>query len=116
MSLLAQLMEECRILNKVRTRDGEGGSKYTWAEGASFMAAIGKIGSGETKVAEKPEITEAYMVVVDDSITLAYHDVIRRVRDGATFRITTRTKDSTAHPASTVRIAAVNAERWEPTT
>lgn len=113
MNLLTQMMEECKILNRVRTDDPFGGYKETWTPGAKFKAAIGKDGSPEQLVAEKQGISEAFTVVVDQSFSLDYHDVFQRVRDGAIFRVTSRTTDSTAHPASTVKIAKVTAERWE---
>lgn len=76
------------------------------------MAAIAKESSPEQQIAEKQGISEAFTVVVEDSFTLDYHDVFKRTRDNAIFRVTSRTQDSTAHPASTVRIAKVTAERW----
>lgn len=112
MSLLTKMMDECRIMNHVRTDDDYGGYTNAWEEGATFRAAIGKNASPEQQIAEKEGITESFTVVVNDSFSLDYHDVFKRVRDGAIFRVTSRTTDSTAHPASTVRIASVTAERW----
>ena len=112
MSLLTQMMERCRILNHVRTDDAYGGYTDEWAEGASFMAAIAKMSSPEQVIAEKEGLTESFTVVVDESFSLDYHDVFKRMADGAIFRVTSRTEDSTAHPASTIRIAKVTAERW----
>ena len=113
MSLLTQMMEECRILNHVREDDDFGGYSNTWQEGATFLAAIAKDRSPEQKVAEKQGISEGFTVVVEQSFTLDYHDVFKRTRDGAIFRVTSNSKDSTAHPASTVNIGVVTAERWE---
>lgn len=113
MSLLTQMMEECRILNHVRTDDDFGGYTDVWTEGAKFMAAIAKNASPEQLVAEQEGITEQFTVVVEDSFTLDYHDAFKRTKDNEIFRVTSRTVDSTAHPASTVRIAKVTAERWE---
>lgn len=113
MSLLTQMMEECKILNHVRTDDPYGGHKESWEDGATFKCAIAKDTTTEQQIAEKQGITESYTVVVNDRFSLDYHDVFKRVRDGAIFRVTSRTADSTAHPASTVRIAKVTAERWE---
>ena len=107
------MMDECRILNHVRTDDPYGGYiNEAWTEGASFMCAIAKNTSTEQQIAEKQGISESFTVVVSDSITLDYHDVFKRVKDGEVFRVTSPTADSTAHPASTVRIAKVTAERW----
>ena len=113
MNLLIQAMEDCRILNHVRTDDTFGGYKESWTYGASFKAAIGKITSVEQMIAEKEGLSESFNVVVNKGITLDYHDVFIRLSDNAIFRVTSRTTDSTAHPASTVKIAKVTAERWE---
>ena len=112
MSLLTQMMDECRILNHVRTDDDFGGYTETWTEGAKFLAAIAKNVSPEVTVAEQQGISEQFTVVVEDTFSLDYHDVFKRTKDNAIFRVTSRTVDSTAHPASTVRIAKVTAERW----
>ena len=113
MSLLTQMMQDCKILNHIRTDDGQGGYKEAWTPGATFKAAIAKNGSPEMLVAEKQGLTEAFTVVVDKNFTLDYHDVFQRLSDNAVFRVTGRTTHSTAHPASTVPIAKVTAERWE---
>lgn len=112
LSLLTQMMEDCKILNHVRTDDDYGGYSETWEEGATFKAAIAKNMSAEQLVAEQQGVAEAFTVVVDQTFTLDYHDAFKRVSDNAIFRVTSRTTDSTAHPASTVKIAKVTAERW----
>jgi head-tail adaptor len=112
MSLLTQMMDECKIMNHVRTDDDYGGYLDTWTEGATFSAAIAKDMTTEQQIAEKQGISESFTVVVADTFPLDYHDVFKRVKDGSIFRVTSKTTDSTAHPASTVRIAKVTAERW----
>ena len=115
MNLLTQIMEECRIINRVRTDGIFGGYKNEWVEGASFKAAIGKMSSPEVIVAERQGLSETFTVVVNKGFELDYHDVFKRMSDGATFRVTSRTVDSESHPRSTVKIAKVTAERWELT-
>lgn len=112
MNLLTQMMEDCKILNHVRTDDEYGGYTDVWTEGASFKAAISKDMSTEQNIAEKEGLSESFTVVVNQTFTLDYHDAFKRVSDNAIFRVTSRTTDSTAHPASTVKIAKVTAERW----
>ena len=106
------MMENCRILNHVRTDDDFGGYTDVWTDGATFRAAIAKNGSPEQLVAEQQGVAEQFTVVVDQDFVLDYHDVFRRLSDGSIFRVTSRTVDSTAHPASTVKIAKITAERW----
>ena len=112
MSLLTQMMDECIFLNRTRTDDAYGGYKDAWTDGARFKAAIAKNASPEQVIAEQQGVAESFTVVVNEGFTLDYHDVFRRASDGAIFRVTSRTQDSTAHPASTVRISKVTAERW----
>ena len=112
-NLLTQAMEECVFLNKTHTDDAFGGHIPAYADGVHFMAAIGKDRSPVQKVAEKEGLTEAFTVVVNQGMNLDFHDVFRRVSDGSIFRVTSRTTDSIAHKASTVKIAVVTAERWE---
>lgn len=112
MSLLTQMMEQCQILNHVRMDDAFGGYTDTWEDGAKFNAAIAKMSSPEQVIAEKEGITESFTVVVEGTFSLDYHDVFKRLSDNSVFRVTSRTTDSTAHPASTVKIAKVTAERW----
>ena len=112
MNLMFQMMEDCRILNHVRTDDPFGGYTDEWSDGMRFKAAISKDSSPEQLVAEKEGITESFTVVVPKDVFLDYHDVFRRISDGSIFRVTSKTTDSTAHPASTVKIAKVTAERW----
>ena len=113
MSLLTQMMDDCRILNHIRTDDGYGGYNQEWVQGASFKAAIAKNNSPEMLVAEKQGLKEAFTVVVEQGFSLDYHDVFIRLEDSSIFRVTSNAKDSTAHQASTVKIAVVTAERWE---
>jgi len=113
LSLLTKMMDDCQILNHVRTDDGYGGYREVWTPGMRFKAAIAKNTTTEQQIAEKQGISEAFTVVVNGSLFLDYHDVFQRISDNAIFRVTSKTTDSTAHPASTVRIAKVTAERWE---
>lgn len=112
-NLLTQMMDDCRILNHITGDDPMGGYKDDWTDGATFKAAIAKVNSPEVLVAEQQGVHEQFTVVVYDTFSLDYHDVFKRLSDNAIFRVTSRTKDSTAHPASTIRVSKVTAERWE---
>ena len=63
-------------------------------------------------LAEQQGVSEQYSVVVRSGVPLDFHDVFKRLRDGATFRVTGYARDSEAPAASTVQIAKVTAERW----
>lgn len=106
------MMENCLIMNRIRVDDDFGGYSETWTEGASFKAAIIKNSTTEAQIAEKQGITELFTVVVKKGFSLSFHDVFKRVSDGAIFRVTSNVKDSEAPDASSVKIAKVTAEKW----
>ena len=111
--LIDAFKTECVIMNKTKTADGIGGFINVWAAGDSFMAAIIKDSTMEAKIAEKQGVTEVYTVTVDKSLGLEYHDVFKRVSDGAIFRVTSNVTDSQTPKVATFQFGQVSAERWE---
>lgn len=112
LTLIESMMEDCVFLNHVRTDDPYGGYNEEWQEGATFKAAVIKNTTTEAAIAEKSGIEEIFTVVTMKTVTLDYHDVLKRKSDNAIFRVTGKTVDSTAPDMSTVPIAKVSAERW----
>lgn len=113
MSLISEMMEPCKILNRIRQDDPYGSWTDVWTEGASFNATIIKNSTTEATVAERQGISEIYTVVTAKGFPLAYHDVFRRMKDNAVFRVTSESVDSEAPVRSSVKIEKVTAERWE---
>ena len=103
----------CKYMTKTKASDGIGGYVNTWTEGASFNAAIVKNSTIEAKIAEKQGVTEVYTVTVDSNVSLDYHDVFKRVSDGAIFRVTSNDIDSKPPSVATFSFNQVSAERWE---
>lgn len=116
MSLLDEMKTACIMLDKRSVPDGLGGFKPKWDEGATFDATIIKDQSIEARVAEKNGLKSVFTVVVQRGVPLEYHDVFRRLSDGAVFRVTSDITDSEAPSRSTVKIGKVTAESWELTT
>ena len=114
MSLLTQAMEDVVMLEKKRIPDGEGGFTTDWADGVQFKAAITFNSSLEAKVAEKQVVTSLYSVICPINAKLEYHDVIRRLRDGKIFRITSDSDDEITPDSATFQFAKVSAEEWVP--
>ena len=114
MSLLTSAMEDVVMLEKKRVPDGEGGFTTDWAEGVQFKAAITFNSSMEAKIAEKQGVTSLYSVICPINAKLEYHDVIRRLRDGKVFRITSDGDDEITPGSATFQFAKVSAEEWIP--
>ena len=112
MSLLTQAMEDVVLMEKKRVPDGEGGFTTDWADGVQFKAAITFNSSLEAKVAEKQGVTSLYSVICPINAKLEYHDVIRRLRDGKIFRITSDGDDEITPDSATFQFAKVSAEEW----
>lgn len=110
--LMAEAREPCTLLDKVSVPDGQGGFTREWTDGAQFQAAIVKDTSMQARTAEKQGVTEVYTVYIDKDAPLEYHDVFRRNSDGAIFRVTSNTTDSTTPTRASFQVGAVSAERW----
>ena len=115
MSLIDNMMTDFVIMNKEKVSDGEGGFLTEWSEGAAIKAVIVKDSTISAKVAEKEGMKSVYTVTTSRANALEYHDVIKRVSDGATFRITSDASEKESPSISTLDMAQCSAERWELT-
>lgn len=113
MSLLDEAMESYIILNKQTVDDGYGGVVTTWAEGARIKCAVQFNNSIEAKVGEAQGVTSVYTLTTKKDINLQYHDVLRRVRDGKIFRVTSDGDDLFTPESAGLDMRNVDAEEWE---
>lgn len=114
MNLIESMMEKCVMMDKTSVSDTLGGFSYTWTDGAEFDAAVIKDKSPVVTLAEVQDANEQYTVVTRESVALDFHDVFRRLSDGAVFRVTGYARDTQAPAMNTVKIVKVTAERWVP--
>ena len=112
MSLLDEAMEKCIYLDKTTAPDGYGGTTISWQEGAEFYAAIVFDTSMEARVADKQGVTSLYTITTRKNLTLEYHDVFRRVRDGKIFRVTSDGDDKHTPASANLDMRQVTAEEW----
>ena len=110
--LLEESMETCVILNKQTVNDGYGGYITTWAEGASFEAAIVLDTSIEAKTAEQQGVTALYTVTTRKALNLQYHDVFRRESDGKIFRVKSDGDDKKTPASANLDMRQVSAEEF----
>ena len=113
MSLLEEAFEPFIMIDKITVPDGMGGYTKEWVDGISFEAALDKDDDLQGRVAEKQGVTSVYTVTTRKNINLDFHDVIRRVADGLTYRITGTIKDSQTPESAGLQYAWVPAERWD---
>ena len=85
------------------------GSGRLWRE---FYAAIVFDTSMEARVADKQGVTSLYTVTTRKNMTLEYHDVFRRIRDGKIFRVTSDGDDKHTPASANLDMRQVTAEEW----
>lgn len=112
MSLLTEAMDNCILLNKQTTADGYGGYITTYVDGVEFLAAVAFDTSIEARTADKQGVTSLYTVTTSRAITLEYHDVFRRKKDGKIFRVTSDGDDKCTPQSATLDMRVVTAEEW----
>lgn len=112
MSLLDEAMEQFSMMDKTTVADGYGGFISKWVEGASFKAAAVYDTSIEARIAGAQGVTNLYVITTPRSITLEYHDVVRRQSDGKIFRITSDGDDKKTPKSTMLDMRQVTAEEW----
>jgi hypothetical protein len=115
MSLIDEMREGCVLLTKTRVSDGLGGYIVVWEEGVTFYPAFQYDGSTAAIVAEKQGLSRSYSIYVPRSMELDYHDVFRRLSDGATFRVTNPGVDRNTPQSAALDLRLIECERWELT-
>lgn len=112
MSLLQDAMTACTLLTKTLVPDGYGGQTVTWDESGTFDAAITFDTSIQARNAAKQGVSSLYTVTTTRGITLEYHDVFRRERDGKIFRVTSDGDDKYTPKSAGLDMRQVTAEEW----
>lgn len=110
--LFESMMVQCHMMDRVSVT-GPFGVEMEYREGAAFMAAIVKDNSLPARVAEKDGMKQVYTIVADPGASLDFHDIVKRDEDGATFRVTSSSIDSSPPKVASFNFVQVNAERWD---
>lgn len=112
MSLIDSMMETCILMNKTAVSDGEGGFDVTWTDGIEFECAIVLDASMRTRIAESEGFTNSYTITSKRNVSLDFHDVIKRKRDGKIFRVTSDGSDRKSPIVSGLDLKQCSAELW----
>lgn len=112
MSLLKNAYEPVMLLEKIRHPDGEGGFITKWVDSVEFDAAITFDSSMQSRIAEKQGVSSLYTITTNKGAKLEYHDVIRRLRDGKVFRVTSDGDDVVTPKSASFQFLQVTAEEY----
>ena len=112
MRLLSDAFEQFVMLDKSTVADGYGSFTSFYTVGASFNGAAVLDSSIQARVAAVQGVTGLYTITTPRTVTLEYHDVIKRMSDGKIFRVTTDGDDRKTPISATLDMRQVNAEEW----
>ena len=108
---VTDFFEDFTVIDYVSRPDGLGGVVWDTVEGASFRAGIYHNTSNEAQIAYQSGTKAIFTITTLKNVELEQNDVIRRERDGRTYRIIGNAIDNTApDKAVNVAIRTVQAE------
>ena len=111
MALEDYLKEKLVVLDWVSVPDGFGGFVWEWKDGVEFAAGVVKKQDTQMLIAEQSGAKTVYTIVVKASVALENGDRVRRLRDGAVFKITSDSAEMKTPDTSGMKFAQVTAER-----
>lgn len=98
---------------KTMVPDGEGGSSTEYVEGAEFLAGVSNPNSSMSKIADALTERRNVQITTRRNISLSVLDVIKRKRDGKTYRILPGGEDDNqTPPISSLDLRSHQAEEW----
>ena len=110
--LYMDFMEDFVFIDRTHQPDGQGGTVTAWVDGSPFRAALVQDSSSEVVAAQAAGAKAVYRVTADPSVSLEYHDVFRRVSDGAVFRVTSDSSGKRTPERASFQMAVCTAESW----
>lgn len=113
MSLLDEYSDNYVILDKLTFDDGYGGYNETWKEGATIKGALAVVSEEEMKIAEAAGEKITHTLLIDKSIKLDYHTVLRRSTDNKIFRTTSKGDELYTPSSSRLNKRKINIVEWE---
>lgn len=103
-------VEYC-LLDKISAPDSFGGIIYTYQEGAGFTGGPVLDNSADVRIAQQEGAKATYTLVIKKPLELERGQLIRRMKDGANFRITSDSRDMTTPDHSTLQCSQASMER-----
>lgn len=108
-----EFKEEFAFIEKTHTRDEAGNPVVIWTQSeVTFRAAIRFDSSVQAKRAAAEGVEDLYTIITGKEIDLEFNDVIKRIEDGTTYRVTTSGKDNKTPPSAGLNMRAVSAKLW----
>ena len=107
---LEDYFESFIMANRNKRADGMGGEEWTWMEGSEFQAGISTNNTSEAQIAYQAGSRTIFRIVTRKDVILEQKNMIKRVKDGRLYRITSNAWDMETPDAAEVQFWQVNAE------
>ena len=109
--MLQDYFEDFIMLVRNQAADDMGGTDESWQEGVTFRGGVTQVVGKEADISGLMALKTVPMLLHEWDVTLVQGDRIRRVRDGAEFRITGNSSDMRTPPAASTTYCQVPVER-----
>lgn len=91
--MLQDYFEDFTLLTCTQSPDGLGGNTIAWAEGITFRGGVTQVVGREIDSAGLLALKTTPVLLHEWDVTLSQGDRIRRLRDGAEYRVAGRSDD-----------------------
>lgn len=115
MSLVDSAMEQSYIIDKTTYLDEYGSVKTEYKLGAEIMVAYSFDSSTAARIAAQEGVKNRHTLTTRRAVVLRFPDIVKRVRDGKYFRITSDGDDNATPASAGLDLRQVEAEEWELT-
>ena len=112
--ILDEYKEDFAFMDKTHVRDAEGNTIVSWTQAeATFKAALRFDNSVQAKRAQAEGVQDLYTIITGREVDLEFNDVVKRISDGTTYRVTTSGKDNKTPASAGLNMRAVSAKLWQ---
>lgn len=109
--MLTDYFEPFALLERTQTPDSLGGTTAKWRDSLIFEGGVTFVPGAETTVAGLRALRTVPVLAHDFDVTLRQDDVVRRLSDGAVFRVAGHSADMRTPACADLRFAQVPVER-----
>ena len=109
--MLQDYFEDFVLLERTQTDDALGGASTAWTEGISFRGGVTQVVGKEVDPAGLHALKTVPMLLHEWDVSLAQDDRVRRLRDGAEFRVIGQSDDMRTPLISGLAFCQVPVER-----
>lgn len=109
--MIEKWFEPFMLLEKQSQPDGLGGERITFADGAPFSGVLTWTSDTPISAAERIALEESPALLHEFDVTLSPGDHVRREKDGAVYKVVSRSGSLRTPPFSGLRFCQVAVER-----